>query len=513
MMQQMTPRPVTEKEWTWTILGLVLLFGTAVRVFPGLLAGFPINDGGMFAAAMRDLLENKFLLPVSTSYNLLGIPFAYPPFGFYAGAVLQRLGISESQVLLWLPIFLSALMLPLYYLFARELMGDRPRAAAATVFFSLIPGGYVWLLMGGGLTRSFGAIFFIGAVYFIHRSFRFGATRDLIFAASFSTLVILSHPQFAFLTATSGAILWLIYGMTKRGFVSAILIALGAALLSAPWWGVVASRHGLDIFLSAGQAGDLRASIGELAESLFARKTFIPFTTIFQLLGIGWLGYKKRFDLILLGAIPFFLDQRSAPIVAGFTYPMLAAYGYMDMVPALARRLRNQKTPQENAGFVYSHTLSISLLGIIFYLVIECAAHAYVIRRVVLPADAHEMTAWAKEHTSTDSRYLILTSRVDLMTDPIQEWFPALAERHSMTTVQGLEWILGEGFMQRWNELIALHSCRDMDCVEFWENRIGAEAAYVILDRITTAPEILELFTESNTSLVFENERYRVYER
>jgi hypothetical protein len=515
MFQPTTPRPVTENEWIWTVLGLALLFGTAVRVFPGLLTGFPINDGGMFAVAMRDLMANGFALPKATSYNLLDIPFAYPPFGFYAGAFLQRLGMSELQVLLWLPIFLSVIMLPFYYLFAREFLGDRPRAAVAAVFFALTPGEYVWFLMGGGLTRSFGAIFFMGAAAFIYRSFNHGKPRDVIFAAAASALVVLSHPQYAFLTVLSGAILWLFYGRSRQGILFAALIAVGTALLTAPWWGVIATHHGLDIFLSTGQAGVLQSSARRLIGSLFSVQTFIPFAMLFRVLGVGWLVRSKRFDLIVWGAIPFFLDQRSAPIVAGFTYPLLAAYGFMDALPAVIHWLRRRKQAVEegqSGGFGYNHKLSISLLGIIFYLALECAGHGYAISRAVLPTPAREMTAWAKESTPMDSRYLILTGRIGLMNDPIQEWFPALAERHSATTIQGLEWTLGKRFMERWDELTALQTCLDMECAKTRENQIGAEADYVVFDKASTAPEILELFSKDAAPL-FENERYLVYKR
>ena len=86
MRSDMKPRIVDENEWTWTILGLALLFGIFVRFIPGPLAGLPINDGGMFAVMIRDLKANQFVLPVLTSYNHAAIPFAYPPLGLYLGA-------------------------------------------------------------------------------------------------------------------------------------------------------------------------------------------------------------------------------------------------------------------------------------------------------------------------------------------------------------------------------------------------------------------------------------------
>ena len=58
------------------ILLAALLFGTLFRFFPSWLAGFPINDGGMFYTMMKDLQVNHFLPPAHTTYNNLNIPFA-----------------------------------------------------------------------------------------------------------------------------------------------------------------------------------------------------------------------------------------------------------------------------------------------------------------------------------------------------------------------------------------------------------------------------------------------------
>ena len=80
---------------------------------------------------------------------------------------------------------------------------------------------------------------------------------------------------------------------------------------------------------------------------------------------------------------------------------------------------------------------------------------------------------WVRENTPADSSFLILTGRADVMTDAVQEWFPALAERHSATTLQGLEWTLGGEFYPRWNELSALQSCREMACIESISNEMN----------------------------------------
>ncbi len=67
------------------VLGLALVTGAVARFFPTVLAGFPINDGGMFAVMVDDLRASGYALPVSTSYNLDHLPYALPAAGVLSG--------------------------------------------------------------------------------------------------------------------------------------------------------------------------------------------------------------------------------------------------------------------------------------------------------------------------------------------------------------------------------------------------------------------------------------------
>jgi hypothetical protein len=514
MKTQMQRRQVGEFEWTGTILGIAILFGTFVRVLPAILAGFPINDGGMFLVMMRDLRVNGFALPIYTTYNYINIPYAYPPLGFYLGALLELVGVHAMQVLTWLPAIFTTLTIPLFYLLTKQLLGDRPRAALAAAFFAFAPGNYVWLLMGGGLTRALGTLFFLSALIFTLQTFQNPSWRTTGLALASCASVVLSHPQMAFLIALSCAIFGVFLIRSRTAMLHAFVIGAGTLLLTSPWWGTVILRHGIEPFLSAGQSGDLSVSLKALWENLLSLQTILPFATLFRWLGLGWAIYKRRFDLLIWGFLPYFIDQRSASIITSFLYPMLAAYGFLDILPALIDFIRTRKwnTDQTNA-FMNRQALSMSLLGILFYLVIECFVHAYVIRNVTLPYASRDMMLWVRDNTPADSRSLILTGRFDVMTDAVQEWFPALAERHSATTLQGLEWTLGGKFYSRWNELSALQSCRDMACVDDMASQLGIEYDYVILDMSQATSEFSTPLLKSGYTQVYTNGQYLVLEK
>ena len=80
------------------VLMLAILIGAFMRFNPTMLAGFAINDGGMFAVMVDDLRTSRYMLPVFTTYNHLNIPFAYPPLGFYLGRIAADLfGLSAPE--------------------------------------------------------------------------------------------------------------------------------------------------------------------------------------------------------------------------------------------------------------------------------------------------------------------------------------------------------------------------------------------------------------------------------
>ncbi len=245
---------IRRDDWIKLMLGLTIFLSILLRFFPGLMAGFPLNDGGMFLIMLRELKANRFLIPAFTSYNYSNIPFAYPPFGFYAGAFLSLLGIPDIQILRWLPAMVNLLSIPAFFGFAETILEDRLRAALATVFYALTP-TYGWVIMGGGLTRSFGVLFMLLALHFAVRTFKSGSWRFVIPAAIFGGLSVMSHPETAMHTVYGIAFFWLFTKHSWKKLSQAAGLALLAGLVCAPWWLTVYLQHGLAPFISAASSG------------------------------------------------------------------------------------------------------------------------------------------------------------------------------------------------------------------------------------------------------------------
>ncbi|MEW6400686.1 MAG: glycosyltransferase family 39 protein [Chloroflexota bacterium] len=513
-------KPNKQPEWHLVILGMALTLGVVVRIMPLLMAGFPLNDGGMFYVMIQDLGGNDFRLPLFTTYNLAEIPYAYPPFGFYVAALLSALRIPTIEILRWLPALVNVIAIYAVYLMASAILRDRPRSALAAAFYSLTPGGYGWFIMGGGLTRAFGGLFLVLSVYFLYRVFnesRAGyhpAPRGILFATLTCALAVLSHPEAGLHTAASCALVWIFWGRTRRGTIHALIIAAGTALLTAPWWLSLLAGHGVGPVISAFHTGMYSSStLAELVEDFFARGSILPILLILRVAGLIWSLWKRQFFLAAWTILPYFVEPRSAPAVSFYPFVMLAALGLVDALPAFLRLVRRKAAEQVETPLSENKPLNLTVLGILFYLFIESAFFTFPLVNTTLRRVDRAALAWIQANAPADARFLILTGKIGAMTDPMQEWFPALAERRSQTTLQGLEWTLAEGFMPRLNALDQLQTCDTAECLDDWSATTGLDFTHLLLKKKGIRETLPASLSDAGYELIFENEGFWLYQK
>jgi hypothetical protein len=475
-----------QSDWPALLLFIAILFGGLVRFMPAVLTHFPINDGGMFYTMTRELSLNGYALPVTTAYNGFDLPYAYPPLGFYLASFLADFGrVPLIEVFLWLPPFLATLAIPAFYRLARALLTDNLRASLAALFFAITPGSYDWHIMGGGITRAAGMLFSLLAAFYVLRLFQKSGLRGeshFVFAILFCSLAVLSHPEVGLQTAGLCAILWLFFGRTWLSTLHAFLISMGVLLLTAPWWGTVIAAHGLTPFLSAVQTGQ-HTSVAwlSLLTGLFTSGEFLPLLLILRVAGFFYALWKREYFLVVILFTPALVDPRSATFIANLSLGMLAAFGFLDVVPALNLKLRGVEMKQVlnyRAG-------AIALLILALTLFIECGLLNFRLVNTTLTADERATITWIRENLPPDQDFLLITGRQYSMSDPVQEWFPTLGGQHSQTTLQGLEWTLAGQFEARLNNLVFLQFCADIACVEAWSARTGLGYNYIWLGKAT----------------------------
>ena len=526
----------TRLDWPALLLFTALLFGAVVRFWPAISNGFPLNDGGMFHTMIRDLKANHYILPQFTTYNFADIPFAYPPFGFYIAASLSDLlPVSELWVLLYLPALINTISILFFYKFAEQILGSRMSAALAVLVFALSPRSFLWQVMGGGITRSFGAFFLLLFLCEAVQLFKNYSHKELILAILFGAGAVLSHPQTALHAVLGGALIFIFYGFSKRGFISAFFIGLGVTSVTTPWWLPVLIRHGLHPFISAGQTSQrtLEAYLGILKFDGLGDYLFIP-TLLFAFIGV-WISYKQReFFLIIWAVLAYLIDPRGGEGIALLSLSMLAGMGLLKFLVWISRSDSGQAGPPEGTSgrCEYDRRVDIALFmkrgvlfllcGLIFYFVLVAGISDFQLVNTSLKADDLAMIDWVKSNISGEKTFLLATGHEFSMSDPLQEWFPALTGQYSATTLQGLEWTLGDGFLPWHQQLTAFQHCADMNCISGWSARNRVDYHYLIVtippgsDESDLAVSLRSLATSTRSSalhlLVYESENALVFE-
>jgi hypothetical protein len=111
------------------------------------------------------------------------------------------------------------------------------------------------------------------------------------------------------------------------------------------------------------------------------------------------------------------------------------------------------------------------------------------------------------------------------MRDPVQEWFPALAERRSQTTLQGWEWLDESKFNRAMAGYQGLINCYQQDetCLSTQTGKLGisfdhiyiSKLARLKIDEYSTQGLVAALDKTPKYHKIFENDSvviYNIYE-
>jgi hypothetical protein len=451
-------KSIRRTEWADLILILAVLLGTFIRFNPTMLAGFAINDGGMFAAMVDDLKTSRYLLPVFTSYNHLNIPFAYPPLGFYLGRLAADLfGFDSTQVVRWVPAFFASLSIIAFYWLALRLLKNKYYASVSTLFFALMPRALSWFVMGGGLTRSPGQFFMLLTLAVVVRLYEENRRTDIFLAGLFGGLAVMSHPEAAVHTIVSAVFLWFMLSRNLKGFFNSVFVAGIVLLVTAPWWGTVIIYHGFEPLLKGAATGQKALAVFHLLFFVFTEEPYATVIAILGLIGIAFRLLRRDYLLPLWMVIPFLVEGRSAAGPAAIPLAMLAAVGLVDVVLAALQasavkeppRLVDEISPVERNVFIY----------LLLYLLFSAYQFGFQLSSATLYPPDRDAMQWAKENTPPDSRFLVLTGTTSVSCDSVMEWFPAITGRQSIYTVQGTEWTEGSNFNTYVMSTYAVQEC------------------------------------------------------
>lgn len=437
-------------------------------------------DGGMFYIMVRDLQASQFALPVLTTYNQANIPFAYPPLAFYiAGGLDSLINGSLETILIWQPLIANLLTLPLFFVLARQILHAEDKAALATLIFALTPNSYWWQIVGGGLTRSLGALFFLLTILSADRMYRTRKPAWVTSATIAGSLAALSHPEWALQTVTAVFLFWLFYGRDRQGFFFLLIVGAGIGVLTAPWWLSIVHQHEFSIFLQAGQATKSRWLFWSIPLTMGFTGEYTPVIAVLALCGLFLHIAKKEYLLPTWALVALFVDPRGGIPASVVPFSIMATTLLMNgiaplLAPANADNTSNWTASlQSVAGRVFWAVFLTILLYGSFRVSLNLSQQS-------LEDETRDALQWVATNTHPSDRFLILDWQENPLLSPLQEWFPALTGRRSITTVQGSEWLTGEqGFQARMDSSRAVHACafEEAKCLDF----LAGQYEYVFL--------------------------------
>lgn len=521
----------TSSKFDPTMPGVVIfmtLIGLAIRIALPLQAAFPLNDGGLFYAMIVDLQEARYVLPLYATYNGAAIPFAYPPLAFYlTGRLADLLLIPVLDLVRILPAIISALTIPAFYFLAREITSSKVQIALAVFAFAVLPRDFAWLVMGGGITRSFGLLFAILTMKSAYHFYSGHKTRHLLNCILFGALTVATHPEATVHTAITALVFYLWKDRSWKGFLLSLVIAIGTLAMTAPWWGLVVSHHGLDPFLAAMNASG-QDSINPLIglfiffRFLFTDEPFLSFLAVLGLIGLFASLTRKQSLLPAWMFILHLIEPRGGPLYMMIPLALLIGYALESVVlPAL--RPKGDNPSPDNArqaleGMLRGKTSRYFLLFLFAYSTMAAYSTNLKIKEELSlqPADL-DVFAWVKENTPENSEFLLVTGQLPLR-DAWSEWFPVLTERHSQATVFGYEWVNDGQFGERVEAYKNLQACahEDTTCLDKWKQEPNGTFSYVYLWNRTDPtrfPLTLHIQQDPNYRLVFENKQSMIFER
>lgn len=469
-------------------VSLPILIGLLVRAMPLVFAGFPLNDGGLFYAMAEDIRHAGFALPLYSSYNGVGIPFVYPPLALYLAAALASLpGLSMTAILMLVPLLASVLTIGAVYLLARELLPSRFQALLAAYAFAVLPRAFDWMIGGGGLTRSPGYLLAVLAIWQAARFYRARSRRSGVATAILAGLTLLTHPEAALFGIVSVALLLVLRGRDRRALLATISIGLGALVVSAPWWVVALLRFGPGPLLSGGQAGlNAQLSFQYVVTWTFSDEPYMTFLAAIGLVGALFCLAARRWLLPAWVVVIFVADPRGGPTYAMVPLAMLVAVGIREAIlatiPAVGGPGGEPMWPQRVirdrlGGLVLATAL---LLGVVAASKVPITDYDPL--HALSSANRGAM-AWVSRHTPADARFAVVTGS-GWWVDATSEWFPVLAARHSVATVQGYEWMGKGAWTMRVERDTELQLCATSTaaCLRTWAGP-AADGLYVYVPK------------------------------
>jgi hypothetical protein len=357
-------------------------------------------------------------------------------------------------------------------------------------------------------------LFALLALHATVRMVQGGGWRFAGLAAVFGAATLCTHAENAWFAAYSALLVMLVGARSWPVVLQALAAAVGAAVLSAPWWAAVLAQHGLEPFRAVASSAGYSDffSWQPIVTFTFTDEPYLRPLAVLGLLGLFVAIVERRWLLPLWFVAVFAVNPRNAATSATVPLAMLVGLAVRRLLvhPLLARA-------EGHAARHSSLVVAALLLVLGTYAFFNARSAAWLVPGLrVLPAEGRAAMAWAAANTPDDSRFVVVDGEAPWFgLDAHSEWFPVLARRRSIATVQGMEWLPGQVFRRRMQAADELMQCRQQDaaCLDGWAARWEQPFTYLFIARRGCSERFLASIAASGWRTVHEENGYTVLQR
>jgi hypothetical protein len=329
-------------------------------------------------------------------------------------ALHSSTGISVLQILRFFPATVSVLTIGAFGCLAFTML-SRVAAVASIFVFALLPADSIQQIKGGGMTRSLGMFFALLTLAFVIPLFRRKAWNRLPAAIVFAALTVLSHPEWTLFTAVGTAVLFAAYGRDSKSLRLAAFLCLGTAVLTAPWWILCISRHGVAPFLApiTGSSSAFQWYVGPL--NLFIlnlsvnRDLLFSLSTALALAGLLFCSVNRQwlFPTWLLAIVV--VSERGPLDKGAVIFALLAGIGVQEVVLPL---LHATPTPGLRTGVNTARPSTIFVAAVLVFSVLQSTVNSIVTEATAasaLSSSDRSAMQWVSVHTAPSGTFVVIT--------------------------------------------------------------------------------------------------------
>jgi hypothetical protein len=243
-----------------------------------------------------------------------------------------------------------------------------------------------------------------------------------------------------------------------------------------PWLVVVTTEHGWAAVLEARHRWEPLTSVIRLLSLNFSGGAFTDLFLLFGVLGLASDLSRRVPRLSALLACVVLAGEGGGSFLAALPWALLAGVGVQFVIERFGPRRR--ATDRLLGVALGASVLFLTLISSLGAVVSETS------RLQLVSPDQVEAMVWVADNSDAETRFIVATTVVWGF-DEISEWFPAVANRQSVATVQGSEWLGADGFATQRQRHARVLACTRATarCMTAWAADAGFDDASLFIPK------------------------------